>query len=188
VGYFGGFIDISFKKDGKGRTVFYPWGILGRGYILPDDTKDIIRKKLKRSYQVCLTLVILTKIFLPSWVSIFLVLPVLLGVLAIFEKRLVRGFEISPDRLTLSDTRSTLARSQSLSTTWFLEICSVIFVLAGIFILVTSPNQWFIAILSISLFGLSAYIFWDIIKAKKEMTERTHSESLQRIADKSGSR
>ena len=187
MAYFSGFIDISFKKDEKGRTIFYPWGIFGRGYILPDDKKDIIHKKLKRSYQVLLTLVILTEIFLSSWVSIILVL-LLLGVLAIFDKRLVRGCEISPDRLTLSDTRSTLVRSQSLITTWFLEICSLLFVLAGIFILVTSPKQWFIGILSVSFFGFCAYIFWDIIRAKKEMTERTHNESLHRIADKPGSR
>ena len=169
MGYFGEFIDISFKKDEKGRTIFYPWGIFGRGYILPDDKKDIIRKKLKRSYQVFLTLVILTEIFVSSWVSIFFVL-LLVGVLAIFNKRLVRGLEISPVKLTVSDTRSTLVHSQSLITTWFLEICSLLFVLAGIFILVISPNEWFIAILSISLFGFSAYILWDIIKAKKEMT------------------
>ena len=182
------FIDISFKVDEKGRTIFYPWGIFGKGYILPDNKKDIIRKKLKRSYQVVFTLVILIEIFLSAEVGIFLVLPMLLGVVAIFENRLVRGFEISPDRLTLSDTRFTLARSQSLIVTWFLEICSLLFVLAGVVILVTSPNQWLIGILSIFFFGFSAYICWEIIKAKKEMTEGIHNESFHQITDKSGSR
>lgn len=36
MGFFKRLTDSSFKVNGQGNTLFYPWGILGRGYILPD--------------------------------------------------------------------------------------------------------------------------------------------------------
>ncbi len=52
MGYFDGLTGASFKKDKRGYTVFYPWGIGGRGYILPEHKKDDVRRVLKRYLQI----------------------------------------------------------------------------------------------------------------------------------------
>lgn len=36
MGYFDSLFDGFFKTDSKGKSSFYPWGFLGKGYILPD--------------------------------------------------------------------------------------------------------------------------------------------------------
>ncbi|MDQ7246924.1 hypothetical protein [Dongia sedimenti] len=36
MGYFGELATLSFKKDADGRDLFHPFGILGKGRILPD--------------------------------------------------------------------------------------------------------------------------------------------------------
>jgi hypothetical protein len=33
MGYFDALTSSSFKKDESGKTVFYPWGVLGKGHI-----------------------------------------------------------------------------------------------------------------------------------------------------------
>jgi hypothetical protein len=36
MGYFGELATVNFKKDAEGRDLFFPFGIFGRGRILPD--------------------------------------------------------------------------------------------------------------------------------------------------------
>ena len=38
MGYFDGLTDGVFKTDSEGKFLFYPWGVPGKGYILPDDS------------------------------------------------------------------------------------------------------------------------------------------------------
>lgn len=36
MGYFNGLVSGLFKLDKAGRVVFYPWGVLGKGYIITE--------------------------------------------------------------------------------------------------------------------------------------------------------
>jgi hypothetical protein len=53
MGYFDGLTDAVFKIDREGKLLFYPWGVLGRGYVLPNDSKkQQVRKFLSLWYKV----------------------------------------------------------------------------------------------------------------------------------------
>ena len=45
MSYFDGLSDGLCKTDKDGNLIFYPWGILGKGYILPDEHR---KKRIKR--------------------------------------------------------------------------------------------------------------------------------------------
>jgi hypothetical protein len=40
---------FKFKIDGEGRFLFFPWGFLGKGYILPDQPR---REKIKNFLRI----------------------------------------------------------------------------------------------------------------------------------------
>jgi hypothetical protein len=116
MGYFDGLAASSFKTDDKGNTVFFPWGILGKGYILPEDKKVSIRCSFKHHMVLILTLAINT------------------------------------------------------ATLYFLEVVSLLFVVAGIYVLIIMPQKWIIGISSILVFGFGVLVFWRMIKTKHEDT------------------
>jgi hypothetical protein len=166
MGYFDGLTDASFKTDERGNTIFYPWGILGKGYILPEDKKDSFRVSIKRFLQVSLPLAILITI-LKLWLLLLIVLPVFILGYTIWINKITRNLILSSNKLTLSESTTNSARSHNLTTLWLLAFSSLLFVVASIFIIIITPENWSIAISGIIFFGFGLYVFWKMIKAKK---------------------
>jgi hypothetical protein len=48
MGYLDGLRDVSFNTDEKGNIIFFPWGIFGKGYIIPAHQNDQFRLTIKR--------------------------------------------------------------------------------------------------------------------------------------------
>jgi hypothetical protein len=47
MGYFDALTSSYFKDGADGQKIFFPWGVLGRGYALPsDEAYDRLRGKL----------------------------------------------------------------------------------------------------------------------------------------------
>jgi hypothetical protein len=167
MGYFDGLTDSSFKRDEKGHTIFYPWGILGKGYILPEDKKESFRTKIKRFLQISLPLAILITIT-RLWVLLVIILLVSILWYTIWIKKITKDLILSSYKQTLSESTRNSARSHNLKTLWFLAISSLLFVVASIFIIISAPEKWTIAIPGIIFFGFGLYVFWKMVKAKKE--------------------
>jgi hypothetical protein len=55
--------DELFKSDGEGRTIFYPLGVRGKGYVIPnsDKTREL-RRFVKFYYVVSLSLIFVTNL------------------------------------------------------------------------------------------------------------------------------
>ncbi len=167
MGYFDGVTDAYFKTDKDGNTVFFPWGIVGgKGYILPEDRKFKFRNSIKKQMQISLPIAILMTMILKWW-AIFLVLPLYLGVYAIWINKLTEGLEASTEKLSLNESSINSAQSHNLTALWVFEIFSILFVSAGLFIIITSPKDWFIGASSILFFGFCGYFIGRMIKNKK---------------------
>jgi hypothetical protein len=145
MGYFEGITDSYFKTDKEGKTLFYPWGILGgKGYILPDNRKADFRSLIKKYMQISLPVALAITIFFKWWVVIFFALPLYLCTYAIWIRKLTKDFTVSAEKLTLDESTTNAARSHNLTTLWIIEILSLLFVIAGMFIIL--PRQLNIAI------------------------------------------
>lgn len=98
--------DYSFKTGETGETYFYPWGVIGKGYVLPSkEREEQIRNFLYRCNIVglvvgvpCLLIFLETGFWLP-----LLLIPLFFGVSWLAGKRFTKGLKDAPVKLTFSD-------------------------------------------------------------------------------------
>lgn len=169
MGYFEGLADASFKEDSNGNTVFYPWGIFGKGRILPDeDTKTKLRKFIILYYQASLPLIILVAIFRLWWLAL-IAAPALLIWFLLQSKKLTKHCEISSEKLTVKESYRNSARSHNKIMLWCMLITSLLFVLAGFYAFI--KGKFFIGLAGVVFFGLCSLAFIFMLHAKN----KTHS-------------
>lgn len=153
----------SVKKDGEGRTVFFPWGFLGRGRIL-DGATELRARKLEGIYNAAWAVTLLTAVFLvpEEWNT-----PVLLAALCVmpavyyfFSERILAGSPVSDIRITW--------REQAYKVHWSLPVivllCSFLmlyFVALGFFNAASAGQRTGVAaagLFFLALMILSGYI------------------------------
>lgn len=105
MGYFRRLADSSFKIDHSGNTIFFPWGILGKGYLLPDKkTEEKIRNFITWYHVVGLALILLVGVFLMLWSIAFVALiPLAVVVWCLPTMHFVKGLKRSEERLSLKE-------------------------------------------------------------------------------------
>lgn len=164
MGYFAGLADASFKEDSNGNTVFYPWGVLGKGRILPDEaTKTKLRKFIILYYQISLPLLILLGVLRLWWLAL-LAAPVIFLWFLFQSKNLTKGCEISNEKLTVKESYRNSARSHNKIMLWCMLIISLLFVLTGIYAFI--KGKFFIGLIGVVFFGLCSAVFIFMLKAR----------------------
>jgi hypothetical protein len=101
MGYFDVLASGIIRKDERGRTVFYPWGVLGKGRLLPDEAAE---KKVFRFVKFCFLVALVLAVggaFFPWWYSAAL-LPILLIWYYLQCKALVSTYPVSHSKLRIS--------------------------------------------------------------------------------------
>lgn len=135
MGYFDGLTDGAFKTDTQGRQVFYPWGVLGKGYVMRDsEHHESLRGKIKLMYQITLPVVILNQIVF-GFVANLIFLPLYIVWYLVMLKRWTTGLEISSEKMTVKEARRNSAKSHNRGTLIFFVIVSVVFVLLGLLVM-----------------------------------------------------
>ncbi len=109
MGYFRTLTNSSFKLDSKGNTIFFPWGILGKGYVLPNnEIEEKIRRFLTAYYLIGLTLILIIGGFLYLWVVAILLIPFSFIIWWIQAKRYIKGLDQSSEKLSIKDNMKSL--------------------------------------------------------------------------------
>lgn len=169
MGYFEGLTNASFKKDQAGNTIFFPWGVLGRGRILPDEpTETRVRAFLSRYYKVSLPTIIGVGVIV-GWAWSFLLVPIFGAWFYFGSKSLVSDYPYSKDKLTLKEGYTSSAAGHNKVTLWLLFTCSILFVLAGIFIasVATSSSQIAMGLFTAIFFGACSAAIGYMLKVKR---------------------
>ena len=167
MGYFDGLTDGIFKTDSEGRFLFYPWGVLGKGYVLPDDSKkQEVRQFVSLWYKVSLPAIIVVGAGI-GWIFTLGLLPLLLPWYFFTMARLLRGLATTSTRLTLRESYTNSAKSHTTGSLRFLLALSILFVLAGLVIVLLNKGDWIIGLASILFFGLCAIAIGYMMKLKK---------------------
>ncbi|MQR00634.1 hypothetical protein [Glaciimonas soli] len=168
MGYFDGLTSKNFKKDKNGNTLFFPWGVLGKGRVLPDDAAETrVRGFVNRYLKISLPMIIgVTTIAGLKWST-----PLLLffGVWFYFgTKALVSDYPYSDENLTIKESYANSAASHNKLTLQIIFFCSVLFVLIGIFMAATakSPQQIAIGCFSAVFFGTCGVAIGYMLKKK----------------------
>jgi hypothetical protein len=134
MGYFDGLTEASFKTDQNGNTVFYPWGVLGKGHVLTDPAKaQQLRAFVRLYYQVTLPVVIILSI-LRIWLLLGLAVVGLTAWFLVRTRQLTAGAPVSGERLSMKESYRNSAARHSKPMLWALLACSLLFVVGGVWI------------------------------------------------------
>lgn len=173
MGFFDGLTDPSFKQQPDGSTAFYPGGVLGKGFVLPDrDFEERLRRKLKISYIVffapIFTALLAGDAFFPDTAILFpfVALPLYFLWFEFSVRRKIRDFPIAPTRLTLRDTADSQAKA--LSWWWLIPLAGICitFLAVGVWIIFVSPADWVVGSLAVAFSLLCLLSFANISRSK----------------------
>lgn len=154
--YLDNLIDRNFRKNKNGNTVFFPWGIFGRGRVLPDESTEArIRGWVRRNYFVFVPIAIGVAVIssIVGWAWSFLLVPVCGVWVHVGTKSLVSGLPYSDERVTLKDFYATEAERHNKFILSIYLLGAVLFVLLGIYEAATSRS------LSETTLGLFVIVF-----------------------------
>lgn len=167
--YFARLTDVSFKKDSHGNTLFFPWGIYGKGRIITDEISERkIRNFIILYNQISLLTVIIT---IASFGCVWSLLlpPVFTGWFYFAMKSLLNGCPYSEEKIGFQESFAKSSKIFNKFTLWILLICSALFVIAGVVVILfaKSTGDLLIGINSIIFFGACAAVYVYILSLKK---------------------
>jgi len=172
MGFFEGWAGKYFKKDATGRSVYYPWGFAGKGYILPDAEKEAhVRKSLKFEQKVTLLAFLCAGVFM-HWLPVACALAGLYLWSYAMNARLVRGLQVSDERLTMRESFSGQARTTGPRTLWIFFSVSVLAAIGAVAIPVFKKTRTIedvvIACVLVLFFGATALASVYMIRVKRQ--------------------
>jgi hypothetical protein len=162
MGYFNALTECCFKTAQDGRKLFFPWGTLGRGYII-ETQQDY--ERLERQVRLYMSLVLPSAIGASGLFTYFGLFTVTLLVAfwaigtSIWLHRAKRGLQPSKERLSLQENMTTQALALGAGGVWLLLVMALAFVVGGIFLLTIDPRKWLIALATIIFSGVGAAFF-----------------------------
>ncbi len=166
MGYFDGLTDAAFKEDEQGNSVFYPFGILGKGKVIPNvEAKQSIRNLLKRYYQIFFPIMVLTGIIV-GWVWAFAVAICSMVPLYVLIFQKTKNYEVATSSLKFSESARNSARSHNRGTLWVLFLTSIVFTLGGVLMAVVESESRIVGGLCAVFFGLCSYSIGRMIRLK----------------------
>ena len=169
MGYFDGLASGIIKKDKSNNAVYYPWGVLGKGYVLPDATRETaIKNMVILFYQIFLGMFFI-HLFLIKNAPIFAVLVIALVIWFLVKShQLTKDCPKSDEKLTLKEGYTNSAKAHNKWMLWFCLVVSIYFTLAGIAFLLSDKIS--IGLLMTIVFGACTTAIGFMIKVKNKQT------------------
>lgn len=145
MGYFDGLTDALFKNKPDGSVVFYPWGALGKGYVVtPPQRATQLRSFVRRYYQLTVPLFILMGIVLKGkalWIAVP-VLGILLPWYAVRTRQLLASMPRSAERFSISEGYARSAASMSVGTLRsFYSACVLVAIMGLVLMLIAHTRE-----------------------------------------------
>jgi hypothetical protein len=165
MGYFDGLVDASFKKDSQGKDLFFPWGVLAKGYVLETaEKKNQIRKVLKNTYMFMFPIIILVQVVFGVKLNLIL-LVIFMAWFLWWIGNVTKGLAKSTETMKMSEAYKNSAKSHNLWILVLLELTSFMFVAVSVFILIYG-NAPLIGWTGIIFFGLCTAAIGYMIASK----------------------
>lgn len=168
MGYFDGLASGIIKKDKDNNPVYYPWGVLGMGYVLPDAERETtIKNRVILFYQLFLGL-FFVHLFLLKNVLIFAILTIVLIAWFLLKSRqLTKDCPKSDEKLTLKEGYTNPAKAHNKTVLWILLVIAAIATLGSIAMLFSGKLLILGLVLTI-LFGASSAAIYYMIQVKNK--------------------
>lgn len=157
MGYFDGLTSGSFKTTEDGRRLFFPWGVLGRGYIIGSEHHyGRLRQQVKAYIVVSLLVTIVTPSFFHGYTVTCALVAVSIALYLTWMWVLLPRLQAADEGLSLKESMTSQARAHGPVVLWLLTIASLVFVAGGLLMFVAEPSSRIVALAVILFFGFCA--------------------------------
>lgn len=163
MGYFDGLTNGAFKTDAEGRRLFFIYGALGKGRLLPTERDEQEMRGVFKAFYVYLIIGVMPAVIIGhnffdlslTWMLGFGALLILPAYIWIEVK--ARRYPKVDARLSLGEAYANSAKAHSFWILVLLLVVCALFALLGLVVafLLPSPNYW-IGIGCFAFFGLCA--------------------------------
>jgi hypothetical protein len=171
VGYFDALTSSAFKTTEDGRRLFFPWGVLGRGYVLTEGQYEKLQKQV-RIYMIVALILIIAMAVLKEYLATAVVVTFLIGFYLIWMKFVLPDLQPSEERLSLEESITSQAVRHHPVMLWFMTIASFAFVAMGVFVLIIDRASWWIGLGCIVFFGLCALMMTRMLVLRRQQAPR----------------
>jgi len=169
LGYFDRQSAALFKKDAEGRDLFFIWGNLGRGRVIPTEADGVAVRRYLKYHGICMIVGVVPMVVLagkplePRWyitIGIFISLA-----LAAFLPLVIRTerWEIADERLTY---REAMAGRGTVSL-WFLTALSALFLAGGLFLLIATDAAWIGVLCTLFAWACFGVLVWLLVMRRR---------------------
>jgi hypothetical protein len=162
IDYFKRLTDRLFKVDDRGRSLFYPWGSLGKGYIVAD--KQIERNiRLFVAYYYAVCFVLMVGLLFTGYMkySYVLILPVFI-VWAIGVRYFTQNLETTEIKLTFTESMTRFAKTRSKAILLLTVIIGCSLVVLSIQTYLSQRSAWagLAVIFFVALTAVNGYVLY----------------------------
>jgi hypothetical protein len=173
MSYFDGLASGIIKKDRANNSVYYPWGVLGKGYVLPSEARETEIKNMVILFYKIFFAMFFIHLFLLKNALIFAVFVITLLSWFLFQsKKLTKDCPKSDEKLTLKEGYTNSAKAHNKTVLWLLFVMAIIATLAGIASLFSA--KLLIAGLFITIvFGASSAAIYYMIQVKNKQEKES---------------
>jgi hypothetical protein len=151
MGYFDGLADASFKENAEGKTVYYPRGVYGAGYVVEsEEVNRALRKRLKKVYAVAISIAVILAVSKAYWAAGAYM--IVFGIWDHFAiKKLTKDLPKTSDKMSFGESYRNSAKSHNLATLILLEISALLFTAVGVWLYIGETQP---------LLGLASAVFF----------------------------
>jgi hypothetical protein len=159
----------SIKTGADGHKIFYPWGVLGNGYIFPSDDAYERLNDLLKIFTVVALAIIMPVAVPGNYIAAVILAALSLIFYVVWTSFEVRKLQRTDEKMTYGEGYTNLARLMPGWLLWVLEVVSLLFVACGFIMLIVEPNRWIAALGAILLFGLCAVAYAFMLTRRRRM-------------------
>jgi len=167
MGYLDGLKQSGFATDEDGTQLFYPWGVLGRGYRLADEHAAKNAKRLvTASTWITLTVILSAAVVRPSLAGLLTMVGAIYVVYTIGAKVVTAHLETAQAKITTRDHLQRQAAAYGRTTLTIMIVLSALMA-AGILLMAIYGNShttwagavlWFAAIFFAACSGFCYFL------------------------------
>ncbi len=171
MGYFDGLASGIIKKDKDNQPVYYPWGVLGKGYVLPNAERETAIKNMVILFYQLFFGLFFVHLFVLKNILIFAILTIALIVWFLLKSRqLTKDCPKSNEKLTLKEGYTNSAKAHNKTVLWILLVVAVIATLGGVAVLF-SGKLLILGFIMTLLFSASSAAIYYMIQVKNKQTD-----------------
>ena len=168
TGYFNALVSGYFKPAADGRMLYFPWGIFGKGYVVPSQQEYARLHSQLKMYQCVSLIMIVALAATQSFIACIILALVLVAGYSVWAVYRKRGFAPSDEKMSWGENMAMQAQLHGVRGLWVLEIIALVFVASGLLMLVIDPSQWLMALFSIGFFGACAVVFARMLRMRRQ--------------------